>query len=1759
MMLMLALFMAVPATEAKKKLHTIGDSTMQTYAETDTKRGWGQMLQQFFNADNVTVNNRGKSGASSKSFYKEAAYWPTLVTGGSNQMQAGDILVIQFAHNDEKSTGTDGDEENALGGAQVDYRGTTPFGTFKDYLRAYINEAKKMGVKPILCGPICRKYFSGNTIRRNGRHDLGDNFNKIVDGKVTTGNKIAADDHTMDYVWQMQQVALEYEDVPFIDLTTATANMYLDYGEAYCTSNIFCPDDSTHPGPMGATLIARLFAQLVHNQANGGETDPKRAAVLKELDEDIVLSSEISFSPTTGDMGKTYSGQSLVKEFNVSAFGMTPAEGKVTFTVEGEGYSISTDKQNYGKTAEVSYTGSTLITQVYVKVTGTGNGNVTGKLTASNGSASSSLDLTTEVVSLAGGEDCSVVWPLVSDNTPVITGPIQVVGDTGETWSEMAIEKYNVINSAAIWPEGCGYDATHKTQRNLIAGGEWPAGEIDEVSTRYIQFAVQSPADTDINVDKISMYVAGAGGSGMRCKVYYSTSSDFADPQQIYANVSMAGNTAYYVEAQPTFKLEEGERLYIRIYPWYSSKASGKTICLSDVTVHGVATKAGGEQIEMEGNIAYKLNAGGLSQQPEFTPVEMGAGIAGKTMTAGTSLTVDGTISWTGSDASITMTKIYNGSGSSLATSADATNTLTFTITPEDGFFFLPSKVSFNAARFGTDGGNITASIEAGSANVEICTSEGVNRGGKSLPVKNISGDIAGVVASATDPLKLKVSFVGLGNTKSMGISDLIIEGKLQGQASGGKKYTINTSVSPAGAGSIAIDPELASYKEGAEVKLTATKNFGYKFKEWQDENGAMISEDAVATIKMDADKNVVAVFETVPVYTVTAICKNDADRSLGSVTITPNEHANKYEAGTEITVKAEESKILKFMNWTDEFENAGTSAVRKVTVNSDMELVANYEVQDFIAVFDASTVQGYTYDGVPFNADMTWDEARNAKCSIVSLADGKSLYTNDGKSVGSAGTPVVRSRTGVVIADINGLYQNGYATEDIAWQYQFSTKGFTSARIVADMAAKNGATKNWKAQYSVDGTNYKDVEGAAWTATQNVVNPVDVTLPADAAGQELVVVRFMGVGTEYFNTSYPFDKTFNGMKYCDHSESGFGNMYVLGDAEVAADETAPVVTSTLPTDKAEGVSATGAITISFDERIVAGEGEAKLDGEVLTPTWNTRSVTFQYGPLDYGKTVTFTMPEGYVQDKSGNKAAVVELTFTVMERQKPQARTFNAIVDHSLTEKKIAATADMPAQYRYIQDAIDDAPEANDKPYLIYIKEGYYADANETFNQSYGTRWTTSSTTSGSPTEQIPGSKNKYDDCKLIFVNKPNIHLIGQAVDKVTIATDRQDGSDGNPDHVWYHVNAGATLEVYDKGKDFYMQGITLDNENWTKLKKEGPQALCMNIMADRVVFDGINARSYQDTYKTNGNYNRQFWINSTIEGGVDFIYGDGDVWFENVTLNINRKDGGYIVAPNHNGATTRWGYVFNNTTIDSNYFDPSTGKIYLGRPWHNQPVTVFLHTEMKVGAYSGYWYPTMGGIPKLWAVYDIWDKNGNKMSETSIEDYYYTESGNKVEGKAKNYLTAEEAAQYTIANVMAGDGTNNAETGKWNPMAIVEKTAVPEVSVDANTITWEKDDYAICYVVTVNGKPVAFPTEATYTGNEGDVVTVQSVNENGALSAMSKAVTLQSSTGVDEVISEDAQPRVSKGTFTLDGRAVSTKIAGKVYVEDGIKFQYK
>ncbi len=571
---LLAAGMLVSSSMMAIKVHTIGDSTMATYSESTTvTRGWGQMFQQFF-TDAVTVNNRAKSGASSKSFYEEAAYWESV----KKQIQPGDYVLIQFAHNDEKNDGMDGDEVKAYYesiGDQAkadatDYRGTTASGTYKEYLRKYVEETRALGATPVLVGAICRKYFTGSTIRRNGRHDLGDDFSLLTASGIKEGNKVGEDDHTYDYPYQMRLVADEM-GVSYIDLTTATKELYESYGDAKANELLFDGDGSTHTSAMGATLIARLCAQLLQKQG-----------ILTEY---INLTSDLSVNPSKADLGEAYKGQTVVKEFQISGFDLQPAEGNVTITAS-KGLQVSADGESYSGSISMSYKEGNMIGTFYARCEFAEEGPINEEITVTSGDKTITIPVTGTSIVLEGGVPVQAYWRLEKDDECEVTGPMNTLG---QSYSGMTLQKYSAPNTNTTWPEWTGFDASRKTQRNVIEGESWPAGEIDEVSTRYIEFAVQPAKGTTLKVDSMSMFVCGCGGNGMCCKIYYSKEENFANPVNIFEMKSMPANNMQYVCSMPVLSVNEGETLRIRVYPWYNNAATGKTICLSDVTIHGIA------------------------------------------------------------------------------------------------------------------------------------------------------------------------------------------------------------------------------------------------------------------------------------------------------------------------------------------------------------------------------------------------------------------------------------------------------------------------------------------------------------------------------------------------------------------------------------------------------------------------------------------------------------------------------------------------------------------------------------------------------------------------------------------------------------------------------------------------------------------------------------------------------------------------------------------------------------------------------------------------------------------------------------------------------------------------------------------------------------------------------------------------------------------------------------------------------------------
>ena len=574
LLLLITLAVMLCSASNGKKVHTLGDSTMAPYDESATvTRGWGMYFGNFLTNGWSSINY-ARGGRDSRGGYEE------LWQSAKKQVTEGDYVIITFGHNDEKNGGMDGyalydyyvSKGDQTAAAAVDKRGTVPSTTYKENLGKIVDEAIALGAHPVICSPVCRAYFTGNKIRRNGRHDLGDSFSILTSDGPVDGNTVSANDHTMDYAWHSEQLAKE-KGVPFIDLTQATAELYESYGSGKCLEYLFDGQGSTHFNTTGALLVARECARLM--KAQGIMADG------------ITIPTDISVTPATADFGEAYKGQTLTKELTINGFGLSPESGSVSVTAT-DGILVSLDKKEWKTTINIDYSASTLVKSFYAQMTLTENGKTTGNITVTQGAKTINVPVSANAVTMEGGTEVKAYWRLEKDDSYELTGPATVIG---ENLVGMYVQRYASPNANTVWPEETGFDASRKMQRNLLTGDDWPADEIDDNPDRYIQFGIKASKGTVLKINNISMFVCGAGGNGMCAHVYYST-DNFETRTTIYEKKKMTANKPDLVAATPVISLEEGQELLVRVYPWYNNAATGKTICISDVTISGVAVDA---------------------------------------------------------------------------------------------------------------------------------------------------------------------------------------------------------------------------------------------------------------------------------------------------------------------------------------------------------------------------------------------------------------------------------------------------------------------------------------------------------------------------------------------------------------------------------------------------------------------------------------------------------------------------------------------------------------------------------------------------------------------------------------------------------------------------------------------------------------------------------------------------------------------------------------------------------------------------------------------------------------------------------------------------------------------------------------------------------------------------------------------------------------------------------------------------------------
>jgi len=215
-LLLLLLLSSAAAHAAPVRLFIAGDSTAAEYGpERAPQAGWGQALQSYLDPARFEVRNHAKGGRSTRSFIDEGR-----LDAIGRELRRGDVLLIQFGHNDAKF------EDRT--------RYTDPDSDYPRVLMRYVQVARDHGATPVLVTPVARLLYD---------------FGSLLDTHAR-------------YTLAMQQLATR-EHVALIDLNDRSMRWIRALGEQGARPYfLFVPEqkkaDGTHFSVAGANAVACL-------------------------------------------------------------------------------------------------------------------------------------------------------------------------------------------------------------------------------------------------------------------------------------------------------------------------------------------------------------------------------------------------------------------------------------------------------------------------------------------------------------------------------------------------------------------------------------------------------------------------------------------------------------------------------------------------------------------------------------------------------------------------------------------------------------------------------------------------------------------------------------------------------------------------------------------------------------------------------------------------------------------------------------------------------------------------------------------------------------------------------------------------------------------------------------------------------------------------------------------------------------------------------------------------------------------------------------------------------------------------------------------------------------------------------------------------------------------------------------------------------------------------------------------------------------
>ena len=280
-----------------------------------------------------------------------------------------------------------------------------------------------------------------------------------------------------------------------------------------------------------------------------------------------------------------------------------------------------------------------------------------------------------------------------------------------------------------------------------------------------------------------------------------------------------------------------------------------------------------------------------------------------------------------------------------------------------------------------------------------------------------------------------------------------------------------------------------------------------------------------------------------------------------------------------------------------------------------------------------------------------------------------------------------------------------------------------------------------------------------------------------------------------------------------------------------------------------------------------------------------------------------------------------------------------------------------------------------------------------------------------GHQTIYLPNGVYDLGELTLTAIEADGISVIGESMEGVIIRN--------APDYRFESIAKTATLRIANDVEGTVLMNLTLENA-LDYYKNNNGRAVALWDQGTKTICKNVRLLSHQDTYYSDSPGAMKYFEDCEIHGTVDFICGDGSVYFKNTLLYCERRGehgGGVDIITASKASNDDRGYIFDGCTIKS-----ECPVVSLGRAWREQPRCVFINTvlDYSAGEFSLYdkkiqrWHiEGMRVLPDMFGEYKTKDVRGRVISPKKNEVTFTFRDSFKT---MNTILTTKQAKAYNL-----------------------------------------------------------------------------------------------------------------------------------------------